>query len=194
MKSLARQSLVLGAALLAVSASAAPVAGRSLPRVEVHPDGHYLQTEDGKPFFWLGDTAWQLVHSTTREECTYYLHTRARQGFDVIQTVALPENDSLRQASAIGLLPFAGLDPAAPNDRYFTRLDEIVDEAASLGLYVALAPVWGDKLTAPWGAGPRVFRNDNLPAARGYGRYVGRRLSARTNLIWMVGGDRPARL
>lgn len=29
-------------------------------------------------------------------------------------------------------------------------------------LYVALVPTWGDKLTAPWGAGPRLFRSDNL--------------------------------
>lgn len=35
---------------------------------------------------------------------------------------------------------------------YFDHVVEIVDEAASLG--------------------PRVFTIDNLPAARGYGRYV----------------------
>lgn len=173
---------------------AALLAALPLPRVEVHPGGHFLQTADGRPFFWLGDTAWQLVHSTTREECTYYLHTRARQGFNVVQTVILPENDSIRVRSALGLLPFDGEDPARPNSAYFDRVVEIVDEAASLGLYVALVPSWGDKLTAPWGAGPRVFRADNLPVARGYGRYVGERLRDRTNLVWMLGGDRPARL
>ena len=60
-------------------AAAPPAPTAPLPRVVVHPGGHYLQTEDGRPFFWLGDTAWQLVHATTREECSYYLHTRARR-------------------------------------------------------------------------------------------------------------------
>ena len=58
-----------------------------LPRVQVAPGGHYLQTEDGRPFFWLGDTAWELIHHTTRSEASYYLHIRAEQGFNVIQTV-----------------------------------------------------------------------------------------------------------
>ena len=185
---------ILGPIALAAPAQAQAPARSSLPRVEIHPAGHYLKTADGRPFFWLGDTAWQLVHSTSREECTYYLHTRARQGFNLIQTVVLPENDSIRKPSALGLLPFAGEDPAKPNEAYFDRVVGIVDEAAALGLYVALVPAWGDKLTAPWGAGPRVFRTDNLPVARGYARYVGAKLRDRTNVVWMLGGDRPARL
>lgn len=189
----------LGGLLLALWPSAnASAAERSpmkrLPRIEVHGGGHYLQTEDGQPFFWLGDTAWQLVNSTTREECSYYLHTRARQGFTVIQMVALPENDSLRRAGPLGLLPFEGTDPTKPNEAYFDRVVEIVDEAAALGLYVALVPVWGDKMTAPWGEGPRVFRTDDLPVARGYGAYLGAKLKDRTNVIWILGGDRPPRL
>jgi hypothetical protein len=181
--------LALALALATAAADAAP-----LPRIAVHPGGHYLQTEDGRPFFWLGDTAWQLVNSTTREECNYYLHTRARQAFTVIQTVALPENDSLRRAGPLGVLPFEGADPARPNSAYFDRVVEIVDEAASVGLYVALVPVWGDKLTAPWGDGPRVFTTANLPVARGYGRYIAGRLKDRTNVVWVLGGDRPPRL
>jgi hypothetical protein len=191
---LALACAVLGPLGLATPAWPEASSRTPLPRVEVHPGGHYLQTADGRPFFWLGDTAWQLVHSTSREECTYYLHTRARQGFNLIQTVVLPENDSIRKPSALGLLPFAGEDPARPNEAYFDRVVGIVDEAAALGLYVALVPAWGDKLTAPWGAGPRVFRTDNLPVARGYARYVGAKLRERTNVVWMLGGDRPARL
>jgi hypothetical protein len=185
------------AVLVALSIAALPAAEpsrRPLSRVQVHPGGHYLQTEDGAPFFWLGDTAWQLIHSTTREECSYYLATRARQGFNVVQTVVLAEFDGIRTPSALGLVPLVNEDPARPDGRYFDRVVEIVDEAASLGLYMALVPAWGDKLTAPWGAGPRAFRNDNLPVAREYGRHLGARLRDRTNVLWMLGGDRPARL
>lgn len=166
----------------------------ALPFLRVDRSGHYLETSTGQPFFWMGDTAWYLLHATTREECTYYLRTRARQGFNVIQTVVLSEGDGLRKPSALGLLPFVDLDPMRPVEAYFDRVVEVVDEAASLGLYVALVPTWGDKLTAPWGDGPRVFRNDNLPVAEAYGRYLGGKLKGRTNLVWLLGGDRPPRL
>ncbi len=165
-----------------------------LTRVEVHRGGHFLQTEDGRPFFWLGDTAWQLIHSTTRDECSYYLHTRAAQGFTVVQAVVLAEFDGVRKPSAIGLQPFENEDPSRPNEPYFNRVVEIVAEAARLGLYVALLPAWGDKLTAPWGAGPRLFRNDNLPIARNYARYLAAKVRGHKNVIWMLGGDRPARV
>ncbi|MEO8737471.1 MAG: DUF4038 domain-containing protein, partial [Edaphobacter sp.] len=165
-----------------------------LPRIVVHPDGHLLEGQDGSPFFWLGDTAWQLIHSTTRDECSYYLQTRARQGFTVIQTVVLSEFNGITQPTATGLLPFANNDPRNPNEDFFNRIVEIVDQAASLGLYVALVPSWGDKITAPWGIGPRIFRNDNLDTARQYTHYLGSKFKDRTNVLWLLGGDRPAHI
>ena len=167
---------------------------RPLPRIVIHPDGHLLQGQDGSPFFWLGDTAWQLIHSTTPDECSYYLQTRARQGFTVIQTVVLAEMNGITKPTATATQPFLGNDPLHPNEEYFNRVVQIVDEAASLGLYVALVPTWGDKLTAPWGAGPRLFRNDNLNVARQYTQYLAGKVKDRTNVLWMLGGDRPPRI
>src|ERR1035441_6134550 len=69
----------------------ATTAAKPLPSIRIYRDGHLLETVDGRPFFWLGDTAWELIHHTTREEASYYLHTRGRQGFNVIQTVVLSE-------------------------------------------------------------------------------------------------------
>ncbi len=181
--------LLLLSVLASVSAFAA-----SLPPVRVNAGGHYLETADGKPFFWLGDTAWALVHATTRDEGSYYLQTRAAQGYTVIQAVVLAEFSGVGKPSAFGEFPFVNGDPTKPNDKYFDRVVEIVDEAAIRGLYVALLPAWGDKLTAPWGDGPRIFTLDNLPVARAYARYLGARLKGRTNVIWMPGGDRPALL
>ncbi len=169
-------------------------AGQPLPAIEVGPGGHYLQTSEGKPFFWLGDTAWQLIDFCTREESAYYLNARAEEGFNVIQTTVLAEFDGLNSPSAQGERPFVDNDPTKPNEKYFDHVVEIVDRAAANHLYVALLPTWGDKLTAPWGAGPRIFRNDNLPAVRWYGSYLGKRLRSRSNVVWMLGGDRPASL
>jgi Protein of unknown function (DUF4038)/Putative collagen-binding domain of a collagenase len=179
---------------LLLSLLATHQAAASLPAVQVHADGHYLQTADGRPFFWLGDTAWELIHRTTRDECSYYLRTRARQGFNVIQVNVLAEMNGLNQPTPDGLLPFADNDPAKPNEAYFDRVVQIVDEAAAHGLYVALLPAWGDKLTAPWGDGPKLFTPENLPVARAYARYLGGKMKGRTNVVWMLGGDRPAAL
>ncbi|HEY3704839.1 MAG TPA: glycoside hydrolase family 140 protein [Terracidiphilus sp.] len=173
--------------------AAAATCNRPLPRITVHADGHLLCGDDGSPFFWLGDTAWQLIQETTRDECSYYLHTRARQGFTVIQTVVLAEFDGVKQTTTERLLPFADQDPSRPNDPFFDRVVEIVEEAGRLGLYVALLPTWGDKLTAPWGAGPRLFRTDNLDVAQGYARYLANKLKAHFNVLWILGGDRPPR-
>ena len=164
----------------------------TLPPVAVSANGHYLVTPDGKPFFWLGDTAWELIHGTTLTEADYYMTTRQREGFTVIQTVVLAENDGLHKPTPEGLTPFAGDDPSKP--AYFDKVEAIVAEADRLGLYVALVPSWGDKMTAPWGAGPRLFTNDNLPVAQAYGRYLADRLRAHHNIIWLLGGDRPARI
>jgi hypothetical protein len=45
---------------------------KPLPPVRIHADGHSLETADGRPFFWKGDTAWELIHHTTRDEASYY--------------------------------------------------------------------------------------------------------------------------
>ncbi len=185
---------IIAALVVAVTCVSAAAAETRLRPIRVHPGGHYLETDDGRPFFWLGDTGWQLIHSTTRDECDYYLRTRARQGFTVIQAVVLAEMDGVKKTSAFGQKPFVDDDPSKPNEAYFDRVVEVVDTAASYGLYMALLPAWGDKVTAPWGAGPRLFTLDNLPVARAYGRYLGRKLRGRTNVVWMLGGDRPARL
>jgi hypothetical protein len=187
-------AFILAMTLLPIACIGQVASSKLLPRVQVHRDGHMLQTEDGRPFFWLGDTAWELIHRTTREETSYYLHTRAREGFTVIQTVVLAEFNGIKEPSALGLKPFIDDDPKRPNEEYFNRVVEIVDEAASQGLYVALLPTWGDKLTAPWGDGPRIFRLDNLADARGYASYLGKKLKGRTNVVWVLGGDRPALL
>jgi len=182
------------AAILLIAAACRAQPPRPLPAVRVHSGGHFLETEDGRPFFWLGDTAWELIDHTTREECSYYLHTRSLQGFTVIQTVVLAEFQGITQPSALGEKPFLDEDPKRPNEKYFDRVREMVDEAASDGLYVALVPTWGDKLTAPWGDGPRLFRLDNLPLAHDYARYLAQKLKGRTNVLWILGGDRPPRL
>ena len=125
---------------LAVGAICSPSSSQpkspQLP-VQVSSNGHFLATSDGKPFFWLADTAWELIHSTTREEARYYLRTRAQQGFTVIQAVVLGEMDGINKPTPEGLKPFADNEPTKPNAAYFDKFEFIVAEAERKGLHVA---------------------------------------------------------
>jgi Protein of unknown function (DUF4038)/Putative collagen-binding domain of a collagenase len=160
-------------------------------RLKVSDNQRYLVHEDGTPFYWLGDTAWELFHRLTREEAERYLRTRADQGFTVIQAVALAELNGLRDPNPYFEVPLENMDPMRPRDAYFQHVDWIVDKAAELGLYIALLPTWGDKLyKESWGQGPEVFNTEN---ARFFGTWMGKRYRNKTNLIWVLMGDRNPR-
>src|SRR6266508_1008952 len=89
----------------------------TLPRIRVSDQNpHLLATTRGEPFFWLGDTAWELFHRCTREEARHYFANRQQKGFNVIQAVALAEFDGLREPNAYGDLPLVGDDPLRPNE------------------------------------------------------------------------------
>ena len=59
--------------------------------LKVSENGRYIVFENGKPFFDLGDTAWELFNRLNREEAELYLTNRAEKGFTVIQAVAILE-------------------------------------------------------------------------------------------------------
>ena len=145
-------------------------------------------TRDGKPFFWLGDTAWELFHRLSKEDATYYFKKRSEQGFTVIQAVALAELDGLQTPNANGDLPLIDLDPTKPNEKYFAHVDSLITIAGKFGLTIALLPTWGDKVDkSTWGKGPEIFNAKN---ANTYGKWIGQRFEKKTNLIWIMGGDR----
>ncbi|HET6769930.1 MAG TPA: glycoside hydrolase family 140 protein [Chitinophagaceae bacterium] len=162
-----------------------------LQQLKVSANRRHLITTEGKPFFWLGDTGWELFHKLNKEEATDYFKKRADQGFNVIQTVALAELDGLRSPNAYGNLPFINDDLSKPNEKYFNYIDSLIDIAASYQLYIALLPTWGDKLFKDsWGTGPEIFNPAN---AYEYGKWIGDRFKHKTNIIWIIGGDRDPR-
>src|SRR5689334_12739642 len=111
-----------GAIVLLTLAAAAPLHAQ-LPRLVVSENRRFLVTANGEPFFWLGDTAWELFHRLSREEAERYLKNRAERGFTVIQAVALAELDGLHAPNAYGERPLADDDPTTPNEAYFAHVD-----------------------------------------------------------------------
>ncbi len=182
--------LLLAAAALA---NAAPALARQTPGLKVSDNKRFLVTADGRPFFWLGDTAWELFHRPTREDVSRYLRKRAEQRFTVIQAVALAEFDGLNEPNAYGHRPLVNNDPTTPDVKdgadndYWDHVDFVVKQADALGLYVAFLPTWGDKWKIDRGVGPEIFTAQNAEA---YGVWLGKRYKDTPNIIWVLGGDR----
>jgi hypothetical protein len=94
-----------------IPCAAANPFGAVAGRIKVAENRRYLQYENGKPFFYLGDTAWELLHRLNREEATPYLTNRARKGFTVIQAVVLAPLGGLTVPNPCGEVPLLDGDP-----------------------------------------------------------------------------------
>ena len=165
--------------------------------LQVHKNNHYLIYEDGTPFFWLADTAWQLIHDLNKQQVDKYLSNRADKGFTVIQTVILAELDGLNKPNAYGHFVLQDKDPTKPivkdgqDNDYWDQIEYILLKAQKLGLHVGLLPTWGRYVTSNWQNGlvDGIFNQQN---AETYGKFVGRRFRKYQNIIWIIGGDRAA--
>jgi hypothetical protein len=184
--------LILCAALAEAFGQIVPLEGPSVAlnrgRLVVSNNQRYLEFEDGMPFFYLGDTGWELFHRLTYAEAEKYLENRRAKGFTVIQAVILAELDGLNTPNRNGDKPLIKNDPTLPNEPYFLFVDSLIRLAASKGMFIGLLPTWGDKLELrSWGVGPVVFTPEN---AYTYGQYLGKRYKDFPNIIWINGGDR----
>lgn len=180
-----RQAAIAATAITLTLAS--PLAQTPLPHLKVSDNKRFLVTADGTPFFWLGDTAWELFHRLNREDAEKYLKNRAERRFTVVQAVVLAELDGLNDPNAYGERPLVDNDPLKPNEPYFAHVDWIVQRANALGIYVGMLPTWGDKWNKKWGVGPEIF---TAATAEAYGEWLGRRYKD-AGIIWILGGDRP---
>ncbi len=174
-----------------------PRAGSTTPSVDfahgaltVAPNRRFLMHQDGTPFFYLGDTAWELFHRLSRADADRLLQNRAAKRFTVIQAVVLAELNGLTEPNAEGHVPLHECDPTRPNDAYFQLVDDVVQRAAGYGLYIGMLPTWGSWTVQekhPFLENRCIFTPDN---ARVYGRWLGARYAGAPNIIWILGGDR----
>ena len=157
-------------------------------KLKVSENKRFLIHEDGTPFFYLGDTGWELFHRLNKADAEKYLENRRAKGFTVIQAVALAELDGLNTPNMEGNKPLINNDPLKPNEAYWQHVDWVIKRAAEKGIYIGLLPTWGDKVDPQrWGKGPKIFNKEN---AFQYGKWIGSRYKDYTNIIWINGGDR----
>jgi hypothetical protein len=173
----------------------------SVAQIRISDNQKFLVDKNGKPFFWTGDTDWELFHRMNREQSAEFINTRSEQGFNVLQAVALAEFNGIREPNRYGDYPLNNEDPTQlavtpgndPNDSYqydyWDHVDFVINLAAEKGMYIGLLPTWGDKVAHLWGDGPIIFNPQN---AETFGSTLAKRYAKQWNIIWILGGDRPA--
>ncbi|RVU03184.1 DUF4038 domain-containing protein [Mucilaginibacter limnophilus] len=151
----------------------------------VKPSSTIIETSDGKHFLWLGDTAWDLFIKLNKQQINQYLDNRKDNGFTVIQAAILGVDGTGRKTNAYNELPFTKQGVPAINEKYFKRIDEVIDEAGKRGLYMALLPTWAAGIFNKEGKSSLL----NTQTAYEYGRLLGKRYRDKP-VIWILGGDR----
>ena len=160
-------------------------------KLRVSESGRYLVKENGEPFFWLGDTGWNLFSRLNKDEARKYLTDRHDKKFTVIQAHIL--GWTLADTNAYGFTPFLNNNFNKPNEPYWKHVDYIIDAADDIGLYMALVPAWALSYTE----NKNRSKNDTveMPLSRdtttayNYGKFLGMRYKNNKNIIWILGGD-----
>ena len=76
-----RNQVMIATALVLIIATRGDALAGPLPALRLSDNQRFLVTADGQPFFWLGDTAWELFHRLNREDAVSHLDHSARQSF-----------------------------------------------------------------------------------------------------------------
>src|SRR5512137_2747358 len=103
-----------------------PSVDLSHEKLKVSENKRFLVFEDGTPFFYLGDTGWELFHRLNKTDAEKYLENRRAKGFTVIQAVALAELDGNNTPNAEGNKPLIDNDPLRLNEPYWKHVDWII--------------------------------------------------------------------
>ena len=148
----------------------------------VSANKRYIVDQDGKPFFYLGDTAWTLFKRLNHNDVEEYLKNRAAKGFSVIQSYVVR---GLRIPNIYGDYILNDRDPARPNEAFFCNVDYIVNRANNLGLVMGMVVSYGEHVRHA-AINEQVFTVENAFA---YGKFMGSRYKDNA-VIWLLGGDR----
>ncbi len=188
-KTIGRIITLVGLSFVTISGQGQNTA-KPLQKLQISSNKHYFQTEDGKPFFWLGDTGWLTFGKLSREEMNTYFKDRKAKGYNVIQVMVL---HTLAAKNVYGDMALIDGDISKPwttsgnnfknpaEYDFWDHVDYALDVAQKNGIYLAMVPVWGTNVST----GNKV----NKAQAEKYAKFLVERFKHRTNIIWLNGGD-----
>jgi hypothetical protein len=181
--------VMLGFVSLGWGADPADASERSVKnlRLKVSSNGRYFIDQGGKPFFYLGDTAWLVFQRLYHKELEEYLKDRAEKGFTVLQAYVLRGLDVRHPDGAVSLLgekPLLDRDPARPNEAFFKNVDYVINRANESGLVMGLV------VAKSWHVNKHPEQVFDVKNAYIFGKFLGQRYKDNA-VIWYVGGDSP---
>jgi hypothetical protein len=139
----------------------------------------FIESDD-QPFFWLGDTQWELFRAFSLAEAQTILQNRRDKGFTVLQVMLTGVGDGTRPNYA-GHTPWVNGDPARPNEAYFRYVDAVLGHARRLGLVLVLGvyhQVQAERFTSAERFTPDI--------ARAYARWVAHRYRDMPHVMWSM--------
>ena len=139
----------------------------------------YFVDAHDRPFFWLGDTQWQLFRNFSADDVEFILKDRADKGFSVIQVMVTGTGDGTIP-NLDGNKPWLNDNPLTPGEAYFEKVDAVVRMAKQYGLILAMFLCHNNQ--------KNYVRVDN---ARSYARWVANRYKNEPHLMWVFTTETP---
>jgi hypothetical protein len=142
--------------------------------IAVSPNGRHFVHPGGEPFFWLGDTQWELSRAFSLDDVRTIMQTRQQQGFSVLHVMLTGVGDGAAPNLA-GHRPWLNDDPSTPDDRFFAHVDDVLELGRERGMVLAVGvfhQVQAERVT--------------VANARAYAAWLARRYREVPNLIWAM--------
>lgn len=208
-----RHPCSLAAIMLASSASLL-MSAATLARTVTFPvtpsaDQRYLEDAAGQPFPILGRTAW-FITSLTQAEYSLFLDDTAAKGYTAFEfhvinhdprgnhepyagNGALPFLKRLDGANWSGSLSYGNINAEAPdlttpNETYWAHVDALLAHAESNDELAFMFPAYVGYAGGEQGWMMELVAN-GPSKVYAYGAWIAARYAARTNIVWMMGGD-----
>ena len=149
-------------------------AGASAGPIRVSQTGRYFVAANGKPFYFLADTQWELFRRYSLSEAKLILENRKAKGFTVVMVMLTGVGDGTGP-NLDGQRPWLNDNPATPNPAYFANVDAVVKlaEANEVQLLIGIYhQTYGSRMT--------------LDNAKPWAAWVTSRYREYPNIIWTI--------
>ena len=182
---------IVAAALftMAVGPMVTPLAAATVNGpIRVSADGRHFVDRDGRPFFWLGDTAWPLFAQYTKAQAEAYLAEPRRQGLHGHPGRARlgPRQRHREQDAARERERRQALAQRRPRARRTTPTSATSTTSSSSRTSRASS----SRCSRPGATTSTTCPRSTPTNARAYGRWLGARYRSAPNVVWVNGGDR----
>ncbi|MEM8565953.1 MAG: DUF4038 domain-containing protein [Bacteroidota bacterium] len=160
--------------------------------IKVSKNKRFLTQANGTPFFYQADTPWHIFFDLNFEDAEYYIKRRKEQGFNTLQIML---TGAKGQVNLEGESPFLGdHDFTQPNEKFFSRVDQIIEIIQEYNMYIAIVPLWagccrGDMAGVDREGKPLPMLVNGAENTYQFGKWLGQRYGKEQNIMWIIGGD-----